>query len=51
MHSKGSIKNKVIYNILSTNFNSFYSLSILLQIKFDVKRTGIISLFNNSMGC
>ncbi len=51
MHSKGSIKNKIIYNILSTNFNSFYSLSILLQIKFDVKRTGIISLFNNSMGC
>jgi ribosomal protein L2 len=50
MHSKGHFKSKVIYNILSTNFNNFYSLSILLQIKFDIKRTGIIALFNNAMG-
>lgn len=32
-------------------FKGFFYLSLLVQIKFDIKRSGIIALFTNSVGC
>lgn len=50
VHSKGSIKSKIIYNILAMSFRGFFFLSSLIQIKFDIRRSGLIGLFCNSMG-
>jgi len=51
VHSKGSVKSKIVFNILSTTFRGFFFLASLVQIKFDIKRSGNIGLFSNSMGC
>lgn len=51
VHSKGSVRKKIVYNILSSTLAVFRRLSFLAQIRFDVTKNGIVGLFHNSLGC
>ena len=51
VHTKGSVKSKIIHNIMCMTFKGFLALTFLVQIKFDNRRSGMVGLFSNSFGC